>query len=387
MVDSSIINSIMGGLAWGDGARRQDEYLKMSIKNQERMARDEERRAKHEQLASQVRDLDMIQRLQEFGRPVQDGMVDSEFEVTPELAGTIPGLPAGMKIKAPRKARNPFTYRDSTGNAHQVELLSPRELLVREAEREKSKLTARGEASAAARTAERQGLLERFGITTEDGRFLPDELDKVASYRRAKDASKPKPKPKPMTAPAQGWRAFTDYSTGDVTYTRMNPETGQPEVRTAVELKGIAAPRARGSAAPAKSGGRASSSKAPTVGQIQGLAEQAILDSKDGGGGRVEDAIRNLENRQNYVGTALGDNRFQIIAHLKKQLPRTKPGAGVNRWRETPAQTAAATGAGQAATQSAKAISISQVQAYANKFGISVSEAKKKAEAEGYKVQ
>lgn len=386
MVDNSVVNSIMNGLAWGDQSRRQDQYLKLSVQQQQRQAIEQERRAKHEEMANQVRDMEFLQNRGLFGRSVNDdGTVDAEFEVTPELAGVSPGLPMGMKIPMKRKANSPHSYTTADGRKLLTEPFTVAERLQQETERASSMETAKGKGRAAGKTAERKSLLEEFGFDVpkpggkpgEVVRILPDESDNVGSLLRSLQTGSQAGKPK-----ASPWSRSVDYSNGNVSYTRVN-EAGETEVKHVSE-GGLASPRPRST--PTASKGRSTGTKAPTSGQITGLAEQVLAESKAGGGTSVEHAIANLENRKNYAGTPIGDNRYQIIAALKKQVPKGKTGAGANRWRETPPAPAAAAVAAPKPPQSAKAISATQVQAYATKFGITFSAAKKKAESEGYKV-
>jgi hypothetical protein len=404
MVDNSTANFLMNQLQSGVNNGRAQAYLKLATQNQMMQQERLDRQAKQDDMRAQMNDFDTLTKLQMYGRPVENGMVPHEFTVDEQLS-PVGNVPIGTKIKGLRKANNPYTYKDSKGQTHAYELYSPEELMQRESDAKASDAERSNKLRTKGVIEQRKQQLEQIGVKIpapggkpgETMTVLPGEVDDVGrAYGAYQQANRP------QSASAQGWRAFTNYDTGDVSYTRVNPETGNVETKTADDLKGIAAPRQRGGPTSARSAGRSSSTgsgaaRRPTAGEIAGMAQEVLQDSAKGGGSTIEHALANLDNKANYKGSPIGTYRWQIRAALAKEQQRmqreaNRPGSPIKRamspqdakWRESPAETAAATRQQPAA---GKVASRAQVEAYAKQYKISTAEAEKRAKAEGYQVQ
>lgn len=333
------INPFLRGLMSGAQERRAAQAADMAMMQAFQQQEHLQMQKQRDERRAQIEDMEVLQKLSEYARPVRGGTVDTQFDVTPELASVVPGLEAGSSFPMVRKAdpANTVRYKTAGGQTQEFELMPwPERLLAaQKAEVARKKMlgdveveteTKRGKARTQTKIAERDTLLERFGIDVDlpggrKARVLPDEADNIGSLVHRLTMGQASP-----------WTSKNDMVTGDVTFARVNNK-GEVEVIKDPRLSGVARPTPARPRQPSGSAGGGAGKK-PTEAEIKRQALRAIEDSKAGGSGSIDDAIKNVLNPKFYQNDPMHTMRGSVTNELKamktREAQKKKPESAVD---------------------------------------------------------
>jgi hypothetical protein len=144
------VNPVLSGMMKAWGLHSQMTAAMQREQQEARLQRQEERAQQEYEQQRQVRDISMVDKLQQSGRPVRGGAVEVDYDIParPDLM-MFPGAKGSFLQPADKKRL--VKYKDAKGEVHEYELFSPQEQRRVALEQAAAEARAKAEAESSAR--------------------------------------------------------------------------------------------------------------------------------------------------------------------------------------------------------------------------------------------